>query len=363
MRIGIITFHTALNYGAVLQTYATFFTLKSLGCDVKVIDYRAAFNELRFAPKGISYFFNVRNLVNVFLRNGYQRFCKIPFDAFIKKYIETTKPYVQPENLKELNEQFDIFLSGSDQVWNLACTEGDDTYYLPFVEACSKRNAYAVSFGYTRIPKGKESKYTELIKGFNHISVREKAGVDIVRLLTGKEATLVLDPTLLLTCNHWKKMADCTMVPKENYLLMYLMSEDKELINFARMLAKRRNLEIIYINQRLFKMRDALNIKDISPEQWIGLFGNADSVVTNSFHGLAFAINFNKSFYVRYIKNSIANSRLETILDLLDLHNRRIGSVNFNYESDIDYTVVNAKLNNLRIKSMDYINVVLNDEK
>lgn len=64
MRIGIITFHTALNYGAVLQTYATFFTLKSLGCDVKVIDYRAEFNELRFAPKGISYFFNVRNLVN-----------------------------------------------------------------------------------------------------------------------------------------------------------------------------------------------------------------------------------------------------------------------------------------------------------
>ncbi len=363
MKIGIITFHTALNYGAVLQTYATFFTLKSLGCDVKVIDYRAAFNELRFAPKGISYFFNVRNLVNVFLRNSYQRFSKIPFDAFIKKYIETTKPYVQPEKLKELNEQFDIFLSGSDQVWNLACTEGDDTYYLPFVEDCSKRNAYAVSFGYTRIPKGKESKYTELIKGFNHISVREKAGVDIVRLLAGKDATLVLDPTLLLTCNHWKKMADCTMVPKENYLLMYLMSEDKELINFARMLAKRRNLEIIYINQRLFKMRDALNFKDISPEQWIGLFGNADSVVTNSFHGLAFAINFNKSFYTKYIKNSIANSRMETILDLLDLHNRRIGSGNFNYESDIDYTVVNAKLNNLRIKSMDYINVVLNDEK
>lgn len=361
MKIGLITFHTALNYGAVLQTFATYTILKKMGNDVEIIDYHAPFNEKRFSPKGFKYFFNIRNIVNILLRNSYQRFNKTIFESFIRTHLKRTSPYYEADKLVKLNEVFDTFICGSDQVWNLACTEGDDTYYLPFVCDRQKRNAYAVSLGYTNIPIKDKKIYSKLINGFNNISVREKAGVDIVKELTGRNATLVLDPTLLLDSKQWEKISDSSKVPTEKYLLMYLMSEDKELMKYARSYALKEKLQIIYINQRLFSMKGALNVKDISPEQWIGLFMGASVIVTNSFHGLVFSINFNKDFYTKYIPNSISNSRITTILDLLSLHNRRLGSPMFKENSQIDYGNVNSKLDELKRLSVSFLKKIIND--
>lgn len=361
MKIGIITFHTALNYGAVLQTYATYTILIKMGNDVEIINYHAPFNEKRFAPKGMKYFFNIRNIANILLHNSYQHFNKSVFNQFITNHLKTTIPYYDASELFKLNEVFDTFISGSDQVWNLACTEGDDTYYLPFVDDLKKRNAYAVSLGYNQVPENMKVIYAKLINGFNNISVREKAGVRIVKELTDKDATLVLDPTLLLSRSQWKKIADFSKVPMGRYLLMYLMSEDKALIKFAKEFAKRKDLQIIYINQRAFHMKGAVNIKNITPEQWIGLFLRADTIVTNSFHGLVFSINFHKLFYTKYIPNSISNSRLETILDLLSLHNRRLGSSTYDVNSEIDYVSVDLELQELRKHSILYLKKIIDD--
>lgn len=363
MKIGIITFHTALNYGAVLQTYATYTILRNLGNDAEIINYHAPFNEKRFAPKGVKYFLNIRNVANILLHNSCQHFNKEVFESFIANHLKTTPPYYNTSELLKLNEVFDTFISGSDQVWNLACTEGDKTYYLTFVDDFRKRNAYAVSLGYNKIPENMESIYTKLINGFNNISVREKAGIKIVKTLTGKDATLVLDPTLLLTRNQWEKIADFSKVPTDRYLLMYLMSEDKSLVKFAREFANKSKLPIIYINQRTFKMARVTNIQDITPEQWIGLFLRAETIVTNSFHGLVFSINFHKLFYTKYIPNSISNSRLETILDLLSLHSRRLGSSTYDVNSVIDYTKVDAKLGELKDISISYLKRITEDGK
>ena len=362
MKIGILTFHTALNFGALLQTYALYKILRDKGENVKIINYKSTFNEKRFAPKSLRYFLNPRTLYGIIFRNGLEFRNKLVFENFLNKNLELTSPIYDRKDLAKINDDFDIFIAGSDQVWNLACTEGDDSYYLPFVLDSTKRNSYAASIGYTSIPSSQESIYTKLMSGFNHISVREKSGVEIVRKLTGKEAELVLDPTLLLSKKQWEDIADYSKVPvNEKYLLLYLMAEDKVLIKKAKDYAKKNKLKILYINQRLFKLSRAKNLRNVSPKEWLGLFLKADTIFTNSFHGLVFSVNFNKNFFTRYIPRSIANSRLETVLDELNLHNRRISSNVYCEERLDNFEHVEDTLQQLKNKSLLFINKILDD--
>lgn len=361
MKVGIITFHTALNYGAVLQTYALFRTLMKLGVEVEVIDYRAPFNEKRFAPKPISYFFNPREIFNIVFRNSYQRFNSEGFKEFIVNHVNLSHPIYLYENLKELNKEFDVFITGSDQVWNLACTSGDDAYYLPFVDDNRKKNSYAASFGYTMLPTDKQFLYAKLLEGFNHISVREISGVEIIRSLMGKDAELVLDPTLLLDKNEWETLADFSLLSSKKYMLMYLMSEDKGLIDKAKEYAKKHDLEIIYLTQRLFNVRGVRNVKNATPEQWLGLFLRAEAVATNSFHGLVFSINFGKHFITKYIPRSIANSRIETMISGFGLQRNLVDSPQFDMETDTDVDKISRILLEKRQSSINYIERIIND--
>lgn len=355
-----MTFHTALNFGAVLQTFALYKTIKDKGDQVRVIDYRAPFNERRFAPKPLSYFFNVRTIYNMLFRNGYEFYYKEGFVNFLNKYIEFTEPLYNENELAKMNDRFDSFISGSDQVWNLACTEGDTMYYLPFVNDSNKRNAYAASIGYTQLPEAKKEIYKQLIESFNNISIRESSGVSIVKSLTGKDAELVLDPTLLLQREQWANIADLSLVPpKSKYMLIYVMSEDKLLLNEAQKIAKQKSLEVIYISQRLFKLKNAKNLRNVTPEQWVGLFLKADFVVTNSFHGLAFSVNLNRQFITKFIPRSIANSRIQTVLDLLGLHDRCMNCENYTPDKFIDYTLINNTLNSYRKTSQEFLDKIL----
>ena len=360
MKVGIITFHTALNFGAVLQAYALYKTIKDKGHDVKIIDYRAAFNERRFAPKSISYFLNIRTIYNVLFRNGYETYYKEGFQDFLNQYLELTRSVYDEADLISLSSSFDTFIAGSDQVWNLACTEGDEMYFLPFVKEKEKRNSYAASIGYTKLPISEYNRYRRLMMSFSNISVREQTGLEIVRTLTGKEAELVLDPTFLLDKTQWEKIADYSRNPKDcRYLLLYVMAEDKVLIKEALTYAQKNNLNVFYITQRFFKLSKAVNLRNITPRQWLGLFLKADFIVTNSFHGLAFSINFNRQFITRYIPRSIANNRIETLLNLLNLHCRRMDSESYEITSSIEYSIVTEELQKLRSKSFNYLDKIL----
>ena len=359
MKVGVITFHTALNYGAVLQTYALYKTLLKLGVDAKVIDYQAPFNKKRFAPKTLKYFLNIRIIYNIIFRNSYELYNSKGFKDFVNYNIRLTQPIHTYEGLSNLNKEFDRFITGSDQVWNLSCTEGDNSYYLPFVNDPIKKNSYAASFGYSFIPKENRKQYADLLKGFNHISVREVSGIDIVKSLVGKSAEWVLDPTLLLNKEEWQTLADYSLVSTKKYMLMYLMFEDKVLINKAKEYAKKNNLEIIYISQRLFRMSGVKNLRNVTPEQWLGLFLCAETIATNSFHGLVFSINFNKQFIARYIPRSIANSRLETMINRFNLHSQLMDSELFDYNKAIDIENINKIIIQERNKSIDFIKRII----
>lgn len=322
-KIGILTFHRALNYGAVFQTYALQNAIEKLGCHVEIIDYRAEFNERRFQKPKLKDLLNVRMIYLILFRNGYSISKRETFARFCKK-IRCSGVCTKESELQNMCSLYDKIVCGSDQVWNIACTEGDESYFLPFLNEPEKKTSYAASFGYESIPDQYVSNYRDWLNGFSSISVREQSGVNIVEQLTGCVAEKVVDPTLLLKKEEWLELADYQRVPKEKFVLLYLMSEDKDLIAFAYNLAKKENLKIVYVNDRLFKLRGALNLRHVTPEDWLGLFEKATYICTNSFHGTAFSINFEKQFFVKYIPRSIANTRLQSVLEEYGLETRNI---------------------------------------
>lgn len=350
-RIGILTFHRALNYGAVFQTYALQTAMRGLGAEADIIDYRAQFNEKRFQRKKLRDILHVRELYSVIFRNAYMTYSRKTFEGFCQK-MQMSEVCTTQDGLREVCSKYDRIVSGSDQVWNIACTSGDDSYFLPFMNDSQKKTSYAASIGYQKLPEQFIEQYKTWISGFSEISVREKSAVDIVHALTGREAEYVVDPTLLLEKSDWLKLADEAKVPEEPFVLMYLMSEDRELIRFAKNLVKKNNCKLLYINDRLFKLPGAVNLRDVTPEQWLGLFAKATYVVTNSFHGTVFSINFNKQFFVRYIPHSIANTRIRCALEEYGLLNREIDSLD---NTRCNYQTVNTILAKNREYSLEFL--------
>lgn len=361
MKIGTLTFHTAHNYGAMLQAYALVKYIQLQGHDAEIIDYRAEFNEKRFAPKPISHFFSLREIYNIIFRNSYQKPCPHAFEGFYKNYLNVSAKSYRKEELAESSKNYDRIVTGSDQVWNLACTADDDAYFLPFCDD-AKKYSYAASLGITSVKDELRQRLRSYIVPFKGVSVREKEAVEIVRDITDIEATQVVDPTMLLTKNEWAKIADYSRCPNDKYAVMYLMSEDLELMRFAQRYSKVHSLKLLYISQRFFKRIKAEYLRDVTPNQWLGLFLNADTIITNSFHGSAFGINFGKNIFLKYIPRSIANSRMQTLVNTYPLCDHLLTSENICKSdfSTLDFVGIGKELSIQRNLSYDYIsNVVL----
>jgi len=327
MKVGVLTFHRALNYGAVLQTYALVSKLKQLGHDAEVIDYRPAFNENRFKPTPISTYLKPREFYHLLFSNSYQRFSPDTFRNFVKKYIPTSTCVANDKSeLLQIVYNYDAVVAGSDQVWNLSCTADDESYFFPFPKRYGQlKVAYAPSIGKMSLSDSEKRLIIPLIDDFDSLSCRESNGAQLIEKLCSQSCETVLDPTLLLSPCDWSAISDSSLVPEQKYLLIYVMSEDMSLLRLAKKYAKLNGLSVVYITQRLFhRLSGVTYLKDVSPEQWVGLFLNADTIATNSFHGTAFGINFGKKLFVKRIPRSVANSRLDNIMEVIQCHHKII---------------------------------------
>lgn len=361
MKCGILTFHRAQNYGAILQAYALQTTLEKLGAESEVIDYRCQFIENYYKPISFENIPSARKIASIFLRNGRIKDNRSGFDTFINNHLKTSETiYKSKDQLKESVDKYDMFFTGSDQVWSYITAGFDRAYFLDFVNAPKKKSSYAASFGVEKIPDEYKAEYINLISDFSHISVREEQGAHIINELLNIKPQVVLDPTLLLNRDDWSQISSSNK-EKEEYLLVYLMAETKGILTLAKQLAKKKNLKIIYLNDRIFKRRGMQNRSRTSVNDWISLFLNASCVVTNSFHGLAFSINFEKEFYVQYLPAPAkVNSRLENALNIFRLRERLVESSVAFSEKEVDYTVIREILNVERTKSIKYLeNIVL----
>jgi len=358
MKYGTITFHRAVNFGAVLQTLALQEALKKTGIDSEVIDYRCQFIERHYAPFRITDVFNLRRVYGIVKANAFSRNNRSKFDEFIRKYIKTSSCIYNTKNdLLDSNSAYDAFIAGSDQVWSYFCAGFDKAYFLDFVLDKRKKMSYAASFGVDSIPEEYIQNYEMLLKDFHRISVREEQGKQILQDILHVDVPIVLDPTLLLTRAEWGNYMN-PVKHKGEYILVYLMTETEEILSFARKLSARTKYKIIYINDRFYKRYGMTNVDTLSPSDWLTLVLNAKYMITNSYHGVAFSINFNIDFFVEFLAEPAkVNSRLKNILDIFDLKERLIS--NMHKESvltKIDYALVNKKLEIERNSSMQYIN-------
>lgn len=355
MKVAITTFHRALNYGGVLQAFALEKTIRGMGIDCEILDYYCPFLESQYRGKKLTKF-QIKRIGSAILKNGTLKRNNNGFLKFVDQYLTTSKIVYKPENISDANKVYDSFITGSDQVWSPVCAGFDKNYFLNFVDKGKKKISYAASFGRSELPEHLKSEYRDLLDSFDAISVREKSGSVIIKDLLNRNAKTVLDPTLLMEKDQWYRL-----FKKENsrtgYVLVYLIAEDKELLHFAKQYAAFTNKKVLYVNDRIYKTKGVENLRNVRPDEWVNLFIHADSVFTNSFHGIAFSMNFEKDFYAFKLKQNMAvNERMINILDMFGLSNRFIST----YEDvenmmPIDYEQINSSLANWRKESLDYL--------
>ncbi len=333
-KIGIVTFHTALNYGAVMQTYALQNFLHDLGYDVEVIDYKCPFIEKCYNP----FFVSDKKYLNAIIRGivfgGTISKKRKKFEAFVRDNIQLSKAYYDSNELKKDRNNYSFFISGSDQVWSPISAGFDIFYFLPFAEN-SQKLSYAASIGSAKLDNITRTELYRRLEGFSMLSVREESAKQLLSE-ANKERKIEVhpDPTLLLGRNKWLEIAELPHV-EYKYVLLFNVEKPINDIEFAKKIASDRKLKLVYINDRTIKKdSEIIYIEAPSPTEFIGLFANAEVVVTNSFHGSVFSVIFHKEFYVELENKKQRNIRVEGLLSQLNIPSRDIENGKINSEID-----------------------------
>ena len=356
MKIGVITIHFYDNYGAILQCYALQKTLEKLGADVEVFNYECDYIKRPYTwihkkNKGfMRYLFELIGYVCYLpRRRGFQKFRQnIRFSAPIYK-----------EGLKEASKEYDALIAGSDQIWNFRNTGFETAYFLDFVEKPVKKYSYAASFGVNELDADTMAQCKELLASFSGISVREESAVPLIEDITGRMPAKVLDPTLLLDQETWEELCKPPKA-QEPFILVYQLGFSKNLIAFAKKLAKEKHMKIQYIPFPLGGgVKCHCNIAP-SPEEWLGLFKQASYVVSDSFHGIVFSVAFEKEFFVE-ADGQHKNIRARELVELLKLDNRRIiNGENASSNQKINYQKVHQILQKEKDVSLHYLQNIVN---
>jgi len=271
------------------------------------------------APRKISLKVGLKKNIAIQLLNLvlFPRRCM--FNSFRRSFLPMSKPY-DSCTIAKANDEFDCFISGSDQVFNLKLTGGDSSYFLDFVSDNKRKVSYAASCGSYAI---EESDITaDVLKRFDALSVREKTTANAINNTHEIDSTVVCDPVFLLTKEQWKKNLGITSKTDEApYLLVYALFDTPQLYSVANAIAKEKGLKTIVIT-RLLRISGSADkiIRNVSPTGFASLLYNADYIVTNSFHGTSFSIIFEKPFCT-FVPPEGA-SRVTDLLDAFDLQDR-----------------------------------------
>ena len=386
-KVGIVSCYFKNNYGSALQAYATQHFLDSMNIENETINVD---ENVDFASGKKKYYMS--QITNFNFIKSKMGMIKLKFDKKLKKDLgkniairdkkykefrsnyKLTTPYKTYAELTEKCKDYSSVVVGSDQLW-LPVNVVADYYTLNWVPDDVNKVSFATSFGVSQVPE----KYTELYKKFlsrlNSISVREDAGVKLVKDLAGKDATLVCDPTLLLTKQEWMQIQTEEPIIKDKYILCYFLGNNIEHRKFAERLKAKTGCKIVSLNHadEYVKYSDVFADEtpyDIGPAEWINLIRNAEYVCTDSFHGTVFSLINNTKFYTfeRYSnKNSkvSTNSRIYSLLGIVNLEERILsGTENIEdvLKYEIDFDEVNNKLTEFRKASQDFLQGALKEE-
>ena len=383
MKIGIVTFVKCDNYGAELQAYALQWKLNQLGYDAELIDLQKIEKDLasnassilpaiknRFKVYGWKAPFEIGKLVVDVLQrklaakkneSNAEEKHKLFLD-FFDKFIRHSNRYYTIEEIRQATDlPYDVYIAGSDQIWNYMHNDNLDVYFLEFAkEFGARRISYAASISAASIPANYQDEYRYLLKNIQYLSVRELHGAKLIKELTGRDVEVVLDPTLLVTSEEWLNNVAKNPLSGEKYVLVYTLSGSKYIQELCDNIAGRLGCKVVNmkINFRKDDSGKMTDLFDLGPQEWVGLISGASYVVTDSFHGTAFSINFNKPFTTLVNPVSNMNSRVLSILKIMGLEDRIIyddGTRKMPKELYVDYTEVNKRMEEWRHKSLSFI--------
>ena len=356
MKIGILTFHSAHNYGAMLQCYALQEVLKRMGHDVEVIDYRL---EYRFRSDNRKCTFRqlnplatIKSIVIKIITLRIALLRRRNFENFKRTYMALSE-IVDKDHIPN---DYDVYVMGSDQIWNPTITKGFDPVYFGsfwFPKGNRKYVSYAASMERSELTDEEKAFCRKSLKNFDAISVREKVLAHLLQPLTSQKVEVVLDPTLLLEKQAWERIAKLPKI-KEKYVLVYQVrvQGNENTIQIAKKVAAQ--IKAIVIQVAVSPYLNRRKLQHESPTQFLGLMQHAACVVTTSFHGTAFSVIFNRPFY--YVELGDGNdSRAKSLLYDIGLADRIIPMDSFPTFTEIDYDRVNDKVTDLRLKSAEFL--------
>lgn len=368
MRIGVLTFFRPINYGAVLQAYATSnIVLKKMGMESELIDYRMPRIEIyrkpfsinriarcsNFKEKVIS---TIKDAIMMPLRSRQNRL----FDNFIEKYLNVSKKvYYTYEDLQKSCQDYDAFIVGSDLVWSPLMTDGlDPSFFLGFVDdsANIKRIAYAPSIGNTYLSDVQKDFFSKELKHLDSISVREQTSAKQLQELTDKPVSTVLDPTLLTVSGDWNGVCSENTFFPNDYIFAFTLENSPDITNAANQLARRYDCEIVASGtKKPYKAKRVSYLRHYpcGPSEFLNILKNARSVVTNSYHGCAFSLIFHKDFYC--VPHSTRGIRMIDLMKSLDLSDRIVSHDSFEIMPEICFDCVDNKRSVLAESSHNYL--------
>lgn len=369
-KISTITFHASYNYGSCLQAYALQQTIEELmnhNVEYEIINLRTPIQKEMY-----KIFFEKKDFKSLvksilFLKNRKELYIKKElYEEFINKYLNITKEFVSLEELKKEKFSSDIYIAGSDQLWNKYAIDFDWSNYLEFIDN-GKKISYAASFG------PKEQKWTEEEKKriqrnlseFSYLSVRETESFNNIKTLINIEPEIHVDPTLLLKKEEWEKILPDKKIYNKDYIFLYNL-KDKEYVQLAHKVAKELKLPIVVSKEgKLEEIFYGFKRKfDVGPLEFLLLIKNAKLVLSSSFHGTIFSIIFHKPFFALKGNNDF---RIKTLLEKMNLGKRSIDFDDYKEKCkeaySLDFKESDKLLEEERKKSKEYLERALEIKK
>lgn len=366
MKVKLLTLQCIKNYGSVLQTYATERLLSNFFGDVQTIQYirkdsidKDMLNNWTAESTGIT-----RLIKKIVLFPMCNRYKKV-FNSFLDKYVHLTEQvYYEDDDFKKYPLVADAYCVGSDQVWNSGWNQGIlPAMYLEFAPDEAMKFAFCSSFGKTELSDRECKQIKPLLERLQYITVRESTALDVLKQVGIEGGKQLLDPTLLLPADFWKEIAAPRMV-KEDYVLVYQLNPNMEFDQYAYEFAKRKGMKLVFLGMRIncLKKKGKVFLMP-TVEEFLSLIQHASYVITDSFHGTAFSLNFNRE--VIDIYPSEFSTRLYSILKWAGILSRHLNDFS-NYaiaDKPIDYDTINKKLEQERKIAMEYLEVIVAEMK
>lgn len=364
--IGIITIHKIYNYGSVLQAFALQKVCEDLGFVVEIIDYQYPneFHRVKKYDVKTDSQPNEPRWIKILYAKSLIRQHKC-IDLFVAKYQHLSRlQYESPESIRNAPPHYDVYITGSDQLWSPRHCNGDPAFLLEFAPDDALKISYAASIGSNEIPSELQPLYKRLLCRYNHISVRENSGKILVESITCKNVSVVLDPTLLLGKEEWNKIAAPKRQFRKKYILCYYLNYTFNSFPYVDELAeymqKQTGYEIVRVARpphKLFVPHTHYRV-GASPEEFLALVRDAEMILTTSFHGTAFAVNYGKPLFTIVKDRNSADSRQVSLMNNLGLESQILSITDsfptcerFTYNVDDEQ----KKLETLRLASKQYL--------